>query len=321
VQSHPENIEAYDLYLRGRFHWNRMTPDGYAKAIECFEGAIQIDPTYAPAYAGMASAHAYSIHIEGREAAAIAAKGKAAALKAIELDERLPEAHAALGYILFAHYWDWPVAEAAFDRAVQANPNSAYAHYLYSIYFGNLGRYDEAIRESELSVDLDPLWPQAAQNLGWWYIHARRFAEGEMFLRRSLEMQPDFPLGRINLGLYLLSDRPEEGIKELELASTASGDAPIARCLLAYAYATNSQTDRAREILLELSALAEEQYVSDVFFSIVHIGLGEYDEALVWIERGYEARVGQMVWCPSLFVFDPLREDARFVGLMRKMGL
>ena len=317
----PKNLAAYDLFLRGRFHWNRMSPEGYEKALQCFEGALEIEPGYARAYAGAAAAHAYAIHLEGRKSSEIAARGKEAARKALELDERLEEAHAALGYILWGHDWDWDGAEASFQRALELHPNSAYAHYLYSIFLGNVGRFEEAIIESERSVDLDPLWAQASQNLGWWYHNAGRLAEARAALERALELQPDFPLVRLNLGLHLLADEPERGLEELELASAASEGAPIARCFLAYACGKTGKRDRARRMLDELHRVAAETYVSEVFFAIIHLGLKEHEEAIRWLEKGYEQRTGAMVWCAHLEMFEPLREDPRFSSLMRRMGL
>jgi len=315
----PANFAAYDLFLRGRFHWNRMKPEGYENALRCFEGAVELDPGYARAYAGAAVAHAWAIHLEGRRSADIAAKGKEAARKALELDEKLDEAHAALGYILWGHDWDWAGAEASFRRALELNPNSAYAHYLYSIFLGNVGRFQEAIIESERSVDLDPLWAPASQNLGWWYHNSGRLAEARSALERALDLQPDFPLVRLNLGLHLLAEEPERGIEEL--TSAAAEGAPIARSFLAYAYGETGESDNARRILEEMHRVASETYVSEVFFALIHLGLGEQEEAMRWLEEGYQQRTGAMVWCSHLDMFDPIRDDPRFIDLMRRMGL
>ncbi len=313
-------MAAYDLYLQGRSHWTRLTPDGYRQALACYKRAVEIDPAFAAAHAATASAQAWVGHIEGGKPSEIYPQGKAAALRALELDDGLAEAHAALGYIQFVYDWDWGASEASFRRAIELNPSSASAHHQYSIFLGNLARFDEAIDEGARALALDPLWAQAAQNLGWWLVLAGRPAEGTVLLKRALDLEPDFPLARINLGLHLLAEQPGAAIAELERASSVSDRSPIAQALLAYAYAAGGQRPEANAILRELVALAERQYVSAVFMAVVQIGLEEYDEALRWLERGFEERAGGMTWLPHLFVFDPLRDNPRFAHLMRRLG-
>ena len=319
-----ENLVAYDLYLRGKFHANQLSYDGYQKAVDCYEQATQADADYAAAYAGLVSAHTWFGHIEGGKPSEIYPRGKAAALRAVALDDSLAEAHAALGSIRFAYDWDWAGAEDEFKRAIALNPNSAASHHQYCIYLGNVGRLEEAIAASERAVRLDPLWAGASQAVGCWRVAAQQYDEGRIHLERALDRDANFALARVLLAvLYVKTQMPEKAIEECERTSSASGGAPnlLAQSMLGFTYAVGHRTEGARSVLATLENLARTQYVSAAFIAFVHIGLGEHDEAFRWLDKGFEERAGALTWLPTWPVYDSLRDDPRFHHLLRRMEL
>lgn len=312
---------AYEAYLRGRFFWNKRTAESLKKAIDYFNQAVEKDPKYAEAYAGLADSYAlagdwqYSL-MAPKDALP---KAKAAATKALELDDSLGEAHASLGFSIDLFDWDWPAAEREFRRAIELSPGYATAHHWYSWHLAVQRRNDEAIAEIKKALALDPLSLIVNADLAEELLIAHRYQDSIQQARKTIEMDPNFAVAHYVLGQALVQTHVyEEGIAELETAVKLSGRSPICTSHLAYAYAVSGRRDDALRILNELkkdstgSANAPE-------LALAYVGVGDNQEALNWLEKAYEDRFN-----PSILLrpcFDPLRSTPRFQDLMRRMGL
>ena len=316
-----ENTEAYQLYLLGRYFWNIRTAADFEKAIEYFNQAIQKDPNYALAYAGLADAYVLlSAYGQGRPEDTFP-KAKAAATKALELDPTLGEAHAALGMALFAYDLNFAEASREFQRAIELNPNYATAHQWYAecglIPFG---KFDEAVAEVKRALELDPLSVIINADVGSVLGHARRYDEAIVQLQKTVEMDPNFYYARWQLGEVLeIKGLNEEAAAEYKKAIELNDD-PLPRALLGYLYARTGRTDQAREILRQLREQSKQRYVLAFNLALVHIGLGENGAAIDLLEQAYQQRdgynIGYIKIDPTL---DPLRGDPRFEALVQKI--
>ncbi|HXA09717.1 MAG TPA: tetratricopeptide repeat protein [Chthoniobacterales bacterium] len=320
---HPtEDPEAHRLYLLGRFFWNKRTGPDFRKAIGYFQQAIDKDPGYALAYAGLADAY---VLLSGYSAATpkeSLPEAKAAAQKALELDESLGEAHAALAEAIFAYDFDVAGASREFRRALELNPNYATAHQWYAeSALASQGRFDEAVAEMRRALELDPLSVVINADVGTILCTARRYDEAIEQLRKTVEMDPAFYYAHWNLGQALeLKGQLKEARAEYEKAITLSDD-PLPRAFLAELCAKTGQKEKAREILAELRRVPKDTYVSPYNFALIYIGLGEKDEALRELENTYEDRDGySIVFIKVDPMLDPLRGDPRFEALVEKTG-
>jgi TolB-like protein/Flp pilus assembly protein TadD len=318
-----ENSEAYQLYLKGRYFGNKLTPDGFQKAIEYFQQAIEKDPAYALAYAGLSDSYEMLGFWGVLPPQEMWPKAKAAALKALEIDDNLAEAHVALGWVSFTYDWDWPAAEKHFERALALNPSSPAAHHQwYSIYLGALGRSDDALAEAKRALDLDPVSPVINHSVAEQLYLARRFDEAIEQCRKTLEMDPSFPLTYSLLGrAYLAKGMYGESLVELEKYLALSPRNPAALAGLAYAHARSGERNRALGVLDELRALSKQRHVASYLFAIVYAGLGEKDQAFAWLEKAYEERDGSLPMLKVNPTWDPLRSDPRFADLARRVGI
>lgn len=315
--------EAYRLYLRGRHQLSKRNEAGFRAARAHFEQAIDLEPAYAPAYAGLAdtyvllSAGEYSILApsEGMP------KAKAAALRALELDPSLPEAETTLAFVRYTYEWDWPGAEQTFRRALELGPNYATAHHWYALYLKAMGR-SEAIAEARRAEELDPLATIIGADMAWSLFHLRRFDEAAAASRRVLRVQPDFAVARWNLGLALTQlGSFDDAIAELQKAVQLGNGSPVFLASLGYTYGKAGRRGDALRVLGELSALARERYVSPAEFVFVRVGLGQTEEAFVALERAYAQRSDMFVNLRVDPRLDPLRSDPRFHELLRRVGL
>jgi eukaryotic-like serine/threonine-protein kinase len=323
VKRYTENAEAYQLYLKGRYYASsKRTEEWIRKGIEHFQRAIDLDPNYALAYAGMADAYSFLASSTGgwtpREAYP---KARAAALKALELDESLGEAHCALGFYHLLYDWDLAAAEREFLRAIELKPDYGNAHDGYAFYLKAVGRSAEAISECEKLQQIDPLSPFAHVSLGWAYYFARDFERAVAEGRKALELDPQsgFAHRIIGLGCGQLG-RHEEAVAALQKALDSAPGVPLYVAHLGHAYALAGEVYGARRALAELGELARRQYVSAYYFAVVHLGLGGTAEVFKWLEKAYEERAGFMVYLKVEPLFDPLRDDARFEDLLRRVG-
>jgi TolB-like protein/Flp pilus assembly protein TadD len=316
-----ENTEAHQLYLKGRFFWNKRTGNDLKKSIDYFQQAIAIDPNYALGYAGVADAYVF---LPGYTAGAprdCYPKAMAAAKKALELDDTLAEAHTTLALAIWYYDFDFSNANREFQRAIELNPNYGTGHQQY----GNntlsaLGRFNDAIAEGKRAVELDPLSLVINTDLGMNYYYARRYDEAITQLRKTLEMDPGYYYAHVNLGQVFAAKRAfDEAIGEYQKARALNDD-PFVLGLLGHAYASSGNKTEAVKVLDQLKELSTQRYVSAYCFAIVYTALGDKQEALRWLERCHQDRAGSEIgWIRVDALVDPLRDDSRFESLADKI--
>jgi serine/threonine-protein kinase len=318
-----ENPEAYDLYLKGRYHWNRWRADAMAPSAELFERAIAKDPNYAAAWAGLADAHALLCHwtMGPRDAWE---KAKRAALKALELDPELPEGHSALGMILSFYEWDWQGAERALRRSIELDPASAVARTWYGTCLLAVGSLGEARAQFQQAVALDPLAINTNGGLATAYYYLREYERAIGQLEKTLDLDPAHAQMYLYLGRsYLGARRLDEAAKVLERGTGLPAADIRMRGILGYAYAIRGKHADAHRLLAEIDGASKAGYHPLGLFSaaFVHIGLGQYDRALDGLERLCAERSTLLHWPKCDPLFDPLRSHPRFQDILRRMGL
>jgi serine/threonine-protein kinase len=323
VKRYTENTEAYHLYLKGRYYTNKRTGEWIKKGIEYFRLATDTDPNYALAYAGLADAYAFlASSTGGMPPRETYPKAKAAALKALEIDDALAEAHTSLGFFHLMYDWNFAEAEKEFKRAIKLNPGYANAHDGYGFLLKATGRNEEAIRASRQAKQLDPLSLFTNVSLGWAYYFARDYERAARQGRKALEMEPRFDFAYWIVGLALAGQgRVEESIDALNQAVTLTGGGLTYEAHLGYVYALARKRGEAREVIDRLEEAAKEKYVSAYYFAIIHLGLGEHEQTFDWLERAAEERSGFLAFVKVEPMFDPLRSDSRFSNLLVRMGL
>jgi len=314
------NPEAYELYLKGRFFWNKRTGADLRKAIDYFNQAIAKDPNYALAHAGLADCydllHEYS-DLSPKESYP---KAKAAAIKALELDDTLGEAHTSLAYSLVNYDWDWRSAEKEYQRAIQLNPNYATAHQWYAECLSMLGRHSEAIAEIKKAHELDPLSLIINQGVGGKYLYARRYDEAMAQFHRTVELYPHFPPTHQRLGwCYAQKRMYDEAIAEMQRAVELSGNSTQMIAALGYAYAAAGRRDTAQGIIAELERRSKESYVDAYFVATIFAALGEKDEAFALLNKACAERSYWMPWINIDPQLDNLRSDPRFDALVQRV--
>ena len=322
TRRHTEDPEAYRVYLKGRHHWNRWTEEGFYKAIEYFQQAIDKDPAYALAYAGLADCYVllgWNSYLRPKDAFP---KGKAAALTALQFDPNLSEAHTALAAVLWLHDWQWQEAQKEFKRSLELNPNYPTANHWYAEYVMTMGHQVEAIAQMKNSQALDPLSLIINVAIGWANYMARRYDEAREQLLQTIELDPNYPVTYWILGLlYSATGRCELSITEGEKGVNLSGGSPLMWAALAHSYGKAGRTKEALQILDDLTSLAERKYVAPHFFAGIQIGLGENDRALEYLEKSYEEHSHWLIYLPIDPSMDNLRNDPRFQDLLRRVGL
>jgi TolB-like protein/DNA-binding winged helix-turn-helix (wHTH) protein/Flp pilus assembly protein TadD len=313
--------EAYESYLKGRYFWNKRTPDSLKVALAYFNQAIDQDPTYAHAYSGLADTYAllgdwqYGV-MTPKEALP---KAKAAAMKALDLDSTLSEAHNSLAFCFDAFDWDLESAGKEFQRAIELNPGYATAHHWYAWHLSLLGRYDEAIEEMRKAKSLDPLSLIINADLAELLVIAHFYDESIIQSRKTIEMDPNFALAHNQLAqAYLQKHMNGEAIAELQKAVELSTGCPTCIANLARAYAASGRTSEVGKLLSDLKSHSNGGYSDAAEVSMVYAALGDKDQAMHWLELGYEQRFN-----PGVLLrpgFDPLRSDPRFQDLVRRIG-
>jgi tetratricopeptide (TPR) repeat protein len=317
------NRDAFEAYLRGRYYWNRRTPENIHKAIEFFRKAINEDPAYARAYAGLADCHNQlgTVLIGGQPPTEMRPIAIAAAKKALEIDPELPEAHAALAYARL-YDWEWGTAEQGLQRAIQLNPSYASAHLWYAHFLSMRKRPDEALREVRLAQQLDPLSPIIQTQVGWMLQHAERYDEAILVLRKVLETDPNYLWALWRIGSsYASKSMFQQGIDALEKAATLSQRSPSILGTLAETYGLAGRQVQAQKLLNELEALSRRQYVPAIAFAHAHIGLGDSERVLESLERAYQKREHGIAWLATWKDNGAYRSDPRFRELVRRVGL
>ncbi len=324
TKRHTEDIDAYNLYLKGRYFWNKRTEKGLRKGIEYFTKAIESDPEYAVAYTGLADSYnllsAYSIASPGESIP----KAKAAATKALEIDPDLAEGHECLGHVDMLYDWNWQRAEREFKRAIVLNPNYATAHQRHGILLTAIGQMDKALAEIKRAQELDPLSLIINTDVGLFFFLERQYDEAAERCKKALEMDPNFAVAHFALGLAFEQMANHEGAAdEFQQAIAISGGNPIYQSALGHARAVAGSGKEAQKILSELLALSERRYVSPYSTAAVYAGLGENEHAFTWLQRALEER---SVWLGHLHLrvdprLDCLRSDPRFETLLGQMDL
>jgi TolB-like protein/DNA-binding winged helix-turn-helix (wHTH) protein/Tfp pilus assembly protein PilF len=316
------NPEAYESYLKGRYFWNKRTADGLRVALAYFNQAIEEDPKYAQAYSGLADTYAllgdwqWAV-MTPKEAFP---KAKAAAIKALELDSGLGEAHNSLAFLLDGFDWDLDSGGKEFRRAIELNPGYATAHHWYAWHLSLLGRYDEAIAEMRKAENLDPLSLIINADLAELLVLAHSYDESIRQSRKTIEMDPNFALAHNQLAqAYLQKHMYEEAVAELQKAVELSGGSPTCIANLARAYVASGQRNEALKLLSELKKRSNPGYSNASEIAMIYASLGDRDQAMNWLEKGYQERFN-----PGVLLrpgFDPLRSDARFQKLVHSIGL
>jgi TolB-like protein/Flp pilus assembly protein TadD len=317
----PLNPEAHEAYLKGLFFWDKFTQAGISKSIESFQQAIDKEPGYARAYARMARAYGLLGNLSTLRPEQAYPRQTEAALKALELDPTLDEAHCALGWSKLFYDRDWSGARQEFQRAVDLSPNSATAHQAYAMYFVSMGEFDQALAEIFRAQELDPVSLNIRTDAGWFLFYARRTDESIAKLNEALEMDPNFTVGHVFLSAAyeqkgMFDKAIVESNKTLELDSSASRIA-----LLGHAYAVAGKRREAQQVLVRLKALSRESYIPPYQIALVYAGLGQKDEAFDWLEKTLNDRYWMMAFLKVDPRWDVLRSDPRFTDLLRRTGL
>ncbi len=320
------NPEAYQLYLRGRYHANQTTAAELKKGIEYFQQAIDKDPGYALAYASLADS--YSALGGGWQYLPPSdsfPKAKAAAIKALQLDDTLAEAHAALAYAAFFD-WDWPSAEREFKRAIELNPNSALSHNRYAVYLETRGRFNESMAEAQRAQELDPLSPEIVSGLGLVYLSTRRYDESIAQFQKALDLHPNAPVIRASLAwAYAMKRMYPQALAEFDKIAdqdkAVAAENQFVASGLGWVYAVSGRRADALKIAKEFRHLSSHAYVDFYLFAGIYAGLADKDEAFRLLEKGYGEHSASMLYLAVDSFWYGIRSDPRYADLLRRMGL
>ena len=316
-----ENMEAYNYYLKGRFYWNKRRGDDLKTAVEYFKRAIELDPDYALAYAGLASTYTVYPDHTGLSPKEFIPKARVAAEKALELDASLAEPHAVLGMIKASFEWDWAGSESEYKRAIELDPSYPTAHHWYSLLLADHGRVDEAWAEVKRAQELDPLSLIINVVMGLGLYVTRQYDKAVEQFKKTLELDPNFIPARVNLGrTYLEQVKLAEAIEEFEKIEALVEGFPYVRALLGSAYARAGRKNDAAKIINELIQLHEQGSKRSYDIALVYCALGEKEQVLNWLERAYEERDPNTTEIRTVPVWDALRSDPRFVAIVEKIA-
>jgi serine/threonine protein kinase/Tfp pilus assembly protein PilF len=316
------NLGAYNLYLKGRYCWNKRTADGLTEAIAWFEAAIREDPGYALAYSGLADCFALHVDYRGMPVTEAMERSRELALKALALDDSLAEAHTSIAWVNFLYDWDWPKAERGFRRAIELNPRYATARQWFAWLLVSQGHTEAAIAEGRTAAELDSASVSIRRSLGWLNYYARRPEAAADQLQRALAMDPTSEENHRILGLVRTQqERYEEAAAAFREAIAGASESAYARGALARALAFAGRTGEARALLAELQEDSRRRYVSPVALATANIALGNADEAFRWIEQARVERRGWLAYLRVEPIFDPIRGDPRFAELLAAMRL
>ena len=314
------SVEAHENYLKGRYRWNQRTEDGLRAALDHFQKAIELQPDYGEAYAGVADSYIMLANWGFMPGSEAYPRAKAAARKALELDDQLPEAHTSLAYATFLFDRDWPGTEQQFRRAIDLAPNYATAHHFYSIYLMASGRHAEAQVEILRAKELDPLSLIINSVVGWIYYEGRRYDRAVQQCQRTAQMDPNYAPALLDLGtVYLKTGDYTQALVQFERARSIAGDTAVVLGYIAQAQALAGEKKQAREILLRLEGARDPHFVSDWDLALIYDALGEKKEALAHLERAVDQRAGWAVLIGVEPALDNLRNEPRFKILEQRI--
>ena len=318
----PVDPEAHELYLKARYHWNKRTEESVKRALSYLQAAIDRDPAYAQAYAGLADAYNILGYYNALPPNEAYPKGTAAALKALELDPALAEPHATLGVVKRDYEWDWMGAEAEFQRALELNPGYVEAHHWRSTLLSMRGRHQDAIRGKKKALALDPLSLVISADLARMFYFARDYEQALRQYRAAIDMDPNFAGAHLGIAnVYQQQGLFEVALAELKTGVQLSSHSTFALAKLGHGYAIAGQREEARAMLEKLNSVCTQKYVSPYDLSLIHVALQESDEALMWLQKAFE---GRSLWLGYLDVepqFDHLRSEPRFTKMLTLLGL
>ena len=321
LRKEPPDSNAYQLYIEGRYFWNRRTDEGLRRSIEYFQRATMEDQRYALAFAGLADSYTLlaSYGVEPTKQAYPSAK--AAALKALELEPSLAEAHTSLGMVAFYYEWNWPQAEREFQRSIELNPNYPLAHTWYALELAAMGRMDESLSHIQRALRLDESSPSINTELGRVYYWRHEYDLAIAAYQQAIKLDPQFSRAHARLGIaYAGQGHFSTALREFKKARELSGPDPYLDGLIGFAQASSGNVSVARELLHDLRERSKREYVPAFSMAIICIGLKNRDEAFDWLGKAYQDRSTYMVWLKTDPLYDPLRSDPRFNPLMKKMG-
>jgi serine/threonine protein kinase/Tfp pilus assembly protein PilF len=315
-----DNAEAYQLYLRGRYYWNKRTEEGLRRGIEFFNKAIELDPSYSKAYAGVADCYAMLTEYSAQPPMELYPRVQAAARKALEIDDSLAEAHTSLA-AAYEYQWAWSDAEREYRRAIELNPNYATAHQWYGVFLSSHLRHEEAISQLRKALELDPLSLIINTSMGRALYGARRYDDASEQLRKTVEMDPNFPESRFQLAMvYEGKKMYREALGEFEKCVELFND-PAMKVWLGRVYAVEGRRGDAERVIAEMNELAKTKYISPYPMATIYAALGQNDRALELLEKVFEEHSYYVVWLGVDPVFDGIRKDPRFFELTKKIGL
>jgi TolB-like protein/Tfp pilus assembly protein PilF len=322
VRTSTTSAAAHDAYLRGRYCWNKRSEDNFVKAIEYFQQAVALDPEYAAAYAGLADCYDTVGWYGAMPAAEAYRRAKTAAQRALQINEKLAEAHAALAYGMLFHEWNWPEIEKEYQRALELNPNYVTGHHWYALFLTAMGRFSEAITQMRCALELDPFSPVLNSHLGWIFYFARQNDRAVEQLQKTVEMEPQFAVGRCFLGIaYEGSKKFAAAMKELNAARELSKGHPLAIASLSHVCGLAGKKAEAKRYLEMLKETSQQRHVSPYFFALAYAGMGEKEQVFTWLEKAYVDRSGWLVNMNVEPGLDRVRSDPRFAHLARRVGL
>ena len=322
TKRYTEDSEAYRLYLKGRYHWNKRSPESLQKAVEYFRQALDKDPAYSLAYAGLADTYAHLSFFNVVAPREAMPKAKTAAEQGLEIDKDLAEAHVSLGYISFTYEGDWPAAGKHFEQALTLNPAYSRAHTFYAFYLSSLGRSEEALEVAKRALDLDPASPAVSHSLAVQLYLARKFDRAIEQAYDTLEMDGNFAISYVVLGeVYLSKGMYRDGLSALEKYSALSRRNATSLAFLGYSHARLGERKEALRMIEELKAASQQSFVPALFVALVYAGLEDKDQAFTWLEKAYEERFNRLAYIKVDALWDPLRSDPRFADLLRRVGI
>jgi len=320
TKKYTDNLEAYNLYLQGRFFWNKRDRGNLEKSIEYFEKALEKDPNYALAYAGLADSYMVLGNNAFVSPAEAYPKARELALKALEMDHRLAEAHATLALIEIDYDWDWAGADEEFKLALQIDPGYGFAHAGYAFLLSCLGRHEEAIKEIKTARDLDPLSPRIVANVGFVIYNSRKYDHALKELKKAIELYPEHAQNYIYAArIYAALNRYEEAYAALQRYKEITG--AESQTYLAYVYAKWGKREEAEELLQKTVERSKRSYISLTYIAPIYGFLGDIDQALSLLEKAYLERDNRLCYLKIDPRYDPLRSDPRFKALLKKMNL
>lgn len=323
--SHSVDPAAYELYLKGRYFWVKRNRETFDRAMSYFQQAIDRDPNYAAPYSGLADCYVLfgsSFDVGGRPPSEVQSKARAAALKALELDSFLADAHSSLAYVKLNYDWDWLGAEAEFKRALELNPGYSHGHHWYAHLLLSTGREGQALAESHRALELDPLSPIINLHLGWHYLYTKQYDQALEQLTKTLELDANYALAHWYRGLvYEQKQMYPEALRELATAKNLLPGNMAIRSDVGHVYAVSGDADQAEKVIADLRQESQRLYVNSYELALIYVGLRKDDQAFEWLNKAFAERSDQMIYLNVDPRLDSIRSDSRFADLVRRVGI